>query len=174
MPQLGGLNDGHRHFNCTGLVHLVAHDGLDLANHAHPHRHVVVNARAQLFDQTGARHQLVAGDFCVGRGFFQGGNVKLLIAGIQILVDAHNLKMESDGRWESDANSIKNTLLVLIRKGDDDTKSVLECLTEILTVFNTLEREGFKIRKHESNEINHFDVEIIRVFDMKMTASLTG
>ena len=77
LPKLSRLDDRHRHFNRASFIHLVAHDGFNLANHAQPHRHVAVNASAQLFDHAGARHQLVAGNFSVSRCFFEGGNVKL-------------------------------------------------------------------------------------------------
>ncbi len=56
LPQLGRLHHGHRHFDGASAVHLFAHDRLDLADHAQAHRHVVVDAGAELFDHAGAGH----------------------------------------------------------------------------------------------------------------------
>ena len=47
LPELGGLHHRHGHLDGTGAVHLLAHDGLDLADHAQAHGHVVVDAGAQ-------------------------------------------------------------------------------------------------------------------------------
>ena len=77
LPQLRGLHDGHGELDRAGFVHLFAHDGFDLANHPQTHRHVVVNASAEFFDEASAHHELVAHDFCVSRGFFEGGDEEL-------------------------------------------------------------------------------------------------
>ena len=46
LPQLGRLHHGHGQLYRAGLVHFFADDGFDLANHAQPQRHVVVDASA--------------------------------------------------------------------------------------------------------------------------------
>ena len=77
LPQLGGLHHRHGHLNSLRAVHFFAHDGLNLADHTQAHGHVGVDASAEFFDHAGAHHQLVTGDFGVGRGFFEGGNQEL-------------------------------------------------------------------------------------------------
>ena len=74
LPQLGRLHDRHQQFDGAGAVHFLAHDGLDLADHAQAHGHVGVDAGAELLDHAGAHHELVADDFGVGRRFLQGGD----------------------------------------------------------------------------------------------------
>ena len=76
-PQLARLDHRHHAFDGAGAVHLLAHDGLDLADHAQAHGHVGVDAGAQLLDHAGARHELVTDDFGVGGRFFQGADVEL-------------------------------------------------------------------------------------------------
>ena len=77
LPEFGRLNDRHAHFDGTCPIHFLANNGFDLADHTQAHGHVVVNAGPQFFDQAGTHHQLVADDFCVGRGFLEGGNEEL-------------------------------------------------------------------------------------------------
>ena len=77
LPEFSRLNHRHQQFHRPGAVHLFSHNRLDLADDPQTHRHVRVNARAQFFDHAGAHHQLVAGDFGIGRGFLLGGNKKL-------------------------------------------------------------------------------------------------
>ena len=77
LPQLGRLHDGHGAFNRACAVHLLAHNGLNLANHAQAHRHIGINTCAQTLDKTSAHHQLVANDFGIGRRIAQGGEVEL-------------------------------------------------------------------------------------------------
>ena len=77
LPQLGRLHHGHGHFHGAGAVHFLAHDGLDLADHAQAHGHVVVDASTQLFDQARTHHELVADHFGIGRSFLEGGDEEL-------------------------------------------------------------------------------------------------
>ena len=77
LPEFGGLDHWHGHFDGASAVHFFAHDGLDLADDAQAHRHVVVDTGAQFFDQAGAHHQLMADDFGVSGGFLEGGNKEL-------------------------------------------------------------------------------------------------
>ena len=77
MPKLRGLDHGHGELDCASFVHLFAHDGFDLADHTQAHGHVVVNTGAELFDEAGAHHELVAHDFCVSGCFFEGGDEEL-------------------------------------------------------------------------------------------------
>jgi hypothetical protein len=71
------LNHRHQQLHRTCPVHLFADDAFDLADHAQPHGHVVVNARAQSFDKPSSHHQLMAHDLGIGGGFFEGGDKKL-------------------------------------------------------------------------------------------------
>ena len=68
--------------------------------------------------------------------------MKLLIAGVQLLPKAVFKKLPGDG-WASNANSIKETVLCLIRKGADDTDSVLVSLSKMMSILNVMERDGF-------------------------------
>ena len=71
LPKLGRLNYRHAELHRTGAVHLFAHDGLDLADNAQPHRHIAVNASPELLDHAGAQHEFVAGNLGVGGCFLQ-------------------------------------------------------------------------------------------------------
>jgi len=77
FPQLGGLHHGHDQLDGASLAEFFTDDVLDLADGAQAHGHVVVQARAQLLDQAGAHHQLVADDLGICRGFFEGGDEEL-------------------------------------------------------------------------------------------------
>jgi hypothetical protein len=74
LPQFGRLHHRHRELDGTGAVHLLAHDRLDLADHAQAHRHVGVDARAELLDHAGAHHEPMARDLGIGRRFLEGGD----------------------------------------------------------------------------------------------------
>jgi hypothetical protein len=77
LPQLGRLHHRHDQLDAAGLVELVTDDGLDLADAAQAHGHVVVKTGPQFLDQTGAHHQLVADDLGIGRSFLEGGDEEL-------------------------------------------------------------------------------------------------
>ncbi len=77
VPQLAWLDGGKQHFHCTGAVHLLAHDGLDLAQHAQAQRRPGVQPGGQLADHARAQHQAVADQLGVGRGFLGGVQVEL-------------------------------------------------------------------------------------------------
>ena len=77
LPQLSRLNHGHGAFDSACAVHFFAHDRFHLADHAQAHGHVGVDASAELFDHARAGHELVAGDLCIRRSFFEGVDVKL-------------------------------------------------------------------------------------------------
>ena len=55
----------------AGPVLLLAHDLLDLLEHAEAERQPGVDAGGGLADQAGAQHQLVADDLGVGRAFLE-------------------------------------------------------------------------------------------------------
>ena len=74
LPQFGGLNHRHGHFDGTCTVHFFAHDGFYFANDAQSHGHVVVNASTQALDHAGAHHELMAHHLSVCWRFFEGGN----------------------------------------------------------------------------------------------------
>ena len=73
-PQLGGLHGRHQHFERAGAVHLLADDGLDLAQHAQADRQPRVHAAGEAADQAGAQHQLVADDLGIGGNVAQGSD----------------------------------------------------------------------------------------------------
>ena len=76
LPQLGGLHHRHRQLDRAGAVHLLAHDSLDLVQHAHAERQPGVDAGRQAPDQAGAQHQPVARYLGLGRHFLQRGDEK--------------------------------------------------------------------------------------------------
>ena len=72
LPQLGRVDARHQHLERAGAVHFLAHDRLDLVQHAHADRQPGVEPLAQRADVARAQQQLVADDFGVGRGFLGG------------------------------------------------------------------------------------------------------
>ena len=72
-PQLGRLERRHQHFLRAGAVLLLAHDLLDLLEHAKAERQPGVDAGRGLAHEPGAEHQLVADDLGVGRAFLEDG-----------------------------------------------------------------------------------------------------
>ena len=72
-PQVGRLQRRHQQLERTGLVLLLAHDLLDLLEHAKTERQPGVNPGGGLADQPGAEHQLVADDLGVGRAVLGSG-----------------------------------------------------------------------------------------------------
>jgi hypothetical protein len=72
LPQLGRLHRGHEHLEGAGAVHLLAHDGLDLAHNAQAERHPGIDPSGQPADHSRADHQLVADQFRVGGSFLEG------------------------------------------------------------------------------------------------------
>ncbi len=87
LPELGRLDGRHQHFQRAGLVHLVAHDRLGLAQHPQAHRQPGVQAGSELADHPGAQHQLVADDNRIGGRFFQGRE--------QVLTGAHGGRLRA-------------------------------------------------------------------------------
>lgn len=77
VPQLARLDGGEQHFHRPGAVHFLAHDGLDLAQHAQAQRRPGVQPGGQLADHARAQHQTVADQLGVGRGFLGGVQVEL-------------------------------------------------------------------------------------------------
>ena len=75
FPELAGLDHGQEGFKGTGFVHFAAHDGLGLFKGAKAQRQPGVDAGSELADHARAHQQLVADNFGVGRGFFEGGDV---------------------------------------------------------------------------------------------------
>ena len=69
LPQFGGLDRWHQQLQGSGPVHLLAHDGLDLAQRAQAERQPAVDTGRDAPDHPGAQHQLVADDLSLGRGF---------------------------------------------------------------------------------------------------------
>ena len=77
LPELCGLNDGHRELNGAGGIHFLADDLFNFFLHAQTHRHDGVDACGKSFGKTGTNGQNLAGDFSVSRSFFKSGNIKL-------------------------------------------------------------------------------------------------
>ena len=70
-PQIGGLDGRHEHFLAARRVLLLAHDLLDLLEHAEPERQPRIDAGAGLADHAGPQHQAVGYDLCLGRSLLQ-------------------------------------------------------------------------------------------------------
>jgi hypothetical protein len=65
LPQFERLHGRHQQFQRAGIVHFLAHDVFDLAQHAQAERHPGVDAGGGALDVAGAQHQLLADDFGV-------------------------------------------------------------------------------------------------------------
>ena len=76
LPELAWLHGRSEDLERAGAIHLLAHDRLDAAHDAKAEREPRVEAAAQFPDQSGAQHELVAGDFGVGGYFLDGGEVE--------------------------------------------------------------------------------------------------
>ena len=72
LPQFGRLDHGHGEFDRARAVHLLAHDGLDLAHHAQAEGHPGVDPAGEAPDEACPQHQPVAGELGFGRGFLEG------------------------------------------------------------------------------------------------------
>ena len=71
-PQLGRLDRRHQHFLRAGRVLFLAHDALDVAQHAITERQPGIDAGRGLPHQAGAQHQSVRGDLRFGRRLLHG------------------------------------------------------------------------------------------------------
>src|SRR6185436_10076823 len=71
LPQLGRLHRRHDQLDRAAAIHLFAHDALDLTQYSQYERHPGVQSAAELPDQAGAQHELVADELSLGGGFFQ-------------------------------------------------------------------------------------------------------
>jgi len=77
FPQLERLDRGHQQLQGASGIHFLAHDVLDLAQHAQTQRHPSVDAGGCPFDVAGPQHQFLADDFGIGRGFLESGEKEL-------------------------------------------------------------------------------------------------
>ena len=66
LPQLARLDDRHEQLNRAGTIHLLAHDGLDLAQHTQAQRHPGIDAGREALDHARAQHQTMAGELGLG------------------------------------------------------------------------------------------------------------
>ena len=66
LPELGGLDDGHRDLLPADRVHLLADDRVDLVEHALTEREVDVDPGGELPDEPRAEHEAVTERFGVG------------------------------------------------------------------------------------------------------------
>ena len=73
LPQLGRHHHWRQQFQGTGAIHFLAHDRLDLPQHAQPQRQPGVDAGGELADHACTQHQPVADDFGVGGDFLERG-----------------------------------------------------------------------------------------------------
>ena len=76
LPQLLGLEHGHADLLGAARIHLLAHDVLDLGQHALAQGQKRVDAGSGLADETGAQQQLMAGDLGIGGVFLQRGSIQ--------------------------------------------------------------------------------------------------
>ena len=65
LPEIGRMDDRHRHLLPADGVHLLPHDVLDLGERATGERQIAEDAGAELADEPGAHQQLMAGDLGV-------------------------------------------------------------------------------------------------------------
>ncbi len=72
-----GLQGGHEQFDCASAIHFLANNFRDFADRAIAEGQVGVGACHQLSNQSGAQHQLMAGDFGFGGDFLHGRNERL-------------------------------------------------------------------------------------------------
>ena len=70
-PQIGGLDGGHQHLDGAGAILLLAHDALDIGEHALAQRQPGIDARRGLPDHRGAQHQLVRNHLRLARRFLE-------------------------------------------------------------------------------------------------------
>ena len=76
LPQLLGLEHGHADLLGAACVHLLAHDVLDLGQHALAQGQKRVDAGSGLADEAGAQQQLMAGDLGISGIFLERGSVQ--------------------------------------------------------------------------------------------------
>ena len=76
LPQLLGLEHGHADLLGAACVHLLAHDVLDLGQHALAQGQERVDAGSGLADEAGAQQQLMAGDLGIGGVFLERGSIQ--------------------------------------------------------------------------------------------------
>ncbi len=72
-PQIGQLQRRHQQFDRAGAVLLLAHDLLDLLEHAETERQPRIDARRLLPHHAGAQHQTVGHDLRLLRRLAQDG-----------------------------------------------------------------------------------------------------
>ncbi len=72
-PDVGRLHRGHQHFHGAGAVLLLAHDLLDLLEHAEAQGKPGIDAGARLADHAAAQHQLMRDDLRLFRRLAQDG-----------------------------------------------------------------------------------------------------
>ena len=77
VPELGRREDGHHHLLGADCLHLVADDGLDLADRAPGERQVAVEPGGGLADHAGAQQQAVARELGLRRVLLERGGVEL-------------------------------------------------------------------------------------------------
>src|SRR2546427_3257638 len=80
FPDLGGVDHGHRDLLPADGVHLLPDDRVDLVEDALAERQEQVDAGAELADEAGAEHELVAQRFGVGGIFPEGWDERLRAA----------------------------------------------------------------------------------------------
>jgi hypothetical protein len=73
LPEISGLNEREQDLDCTRPVHLLTDDLFYLSKGPEAVREVRIDARGQLPDHSRPEHELMAGYFCLGRDFLQGG-----------------------------------------------------------------------------------------------------
>ncbi len=72
LPEFGWLNGWHQDFQRSCAVHFFAHNGFDFSNHSQTQWHPVVQTRSQAANESGAQHELMAGNFSIIGCFFGG------------------------------------------------------------------------------------------------------
>ena len=79
LPQFGRMHGRHQEFERACAVHFLAHDHLDLAQHAQTKGHPCEKARGEAPDQAGSQHELMADELSFRRYFLEGCQSELRI-----------------------------------------------------------------------------------------------
>ena len=94
LEEVDRLEGRHEDLDGSGGVHFLANDGFGLLERPQSQRQIRVGSRHELPDQTGSQHQLMAGDFRIGRDFLHGRNERLRPAHGRLLSRGTRMRRE--------------------------------------------------------------------------------
>jgi hypothetical protein len=73
LPEFCRLDKGEEDFDRARTVHLLADDGLHLADGPKAQREIRIDTGCKFPDHPGSQHELVAWNLCLRRYLFKGG-----------------------------------------------------------------------------------------------------